>query len=361
MRVGYPIGIEAEATLHTVDGYIDTDRGRGALLGLCVGDALGTTLEFTTPAAVPLPELMSGPHRHIVGQGPFRLVAGQVTDDTQMACCIAASLMTQGRFDAEDVAARYLGWRLFAFDIGGQTSASLSQVSMGVAAEFAGHEVWLERHRNAAGNGSLMRTAPIAVFFANHPDRRRAASLDDSTITHFDPRCQIACAAFNAAIAQALTTETDPYRMTEVAGREVRAAASLLIERYPEERATIKAAEKDLMTDLDSAADANPRLYGPEIHLLNHAGYVRVGFRLAFWHLLHSRSLEDALIDVVNRGGDADTNAAITGALLGAAYGESAIPAEWSACVLEALQNGDNESPLRDAYHPKLLLRMVPL
>lgn len=356
----YPIGLDADTPVVTAPAVVDTDRARGVLFGLCVGDALGTTLEFTKPSATPLPALVRGPHRTMIGRGPFSVSPGQVTDDTQMACCLAASLMARGHLDLEDVTSRYLGWRLYAFDIGNQTSTALSQLALGVPADVAGQEMWVEGQRRMAGNGSLMRTAPIGVFFADRPEERRRASLEDSAITHFDPRCQLACASFDAAIAEAVTNTPDPYRMTELAGAEIRIAARYLIERHREESQAIRAAEKALLTDLDSAADSDPHLYGPEIHLLHHAGFVRVAYRLAFWHLLHTRSFEDAVIDVVNRGGDADTNGAITGALLGAVYGESGIPPEWRERVLDALSGEQGAGPLGSAYHPQLLLRMVP-
>jgi ADP-ribosylglycohydrolase len=359
MSWAYPIGLHADTPVITAPAVVDPDRGRGVLLGLSVGDALGTTLEFTSPSATPLPRLVGGPHRTMVGRGPFSVSPGQVTDDTQMACCLAASLMTHGRLDVEDAAARYLGWRLYAFDIGKQTSAALSQLALGVPADVAGQEIWLEGRRRPAGNGSLMRTAPIGLFFADRPDERRKASLDDAVITHFDPRCQLACASFNTAIAEGVTGAADPYRMTELAGAEIRASARLLLERHREESQAIRAAEKELLHDLDSAAASDPHLYGPDIHLLHHAGFVRVAYRLAFWHLLHTRSFEDALIDTVNRGGDADTNGAITGALLGAVYGESGIPAAWRQVVLDALGDDRGAGPLATAYHPHLLLRMV--
>jgi ADP-ribosyl-[dinitrogen reductase] hydrolase len=360
MSWAYPIGLAADEAVATAPAAVVPDRGRGVLLGLSVGDALGTTLEFTSPSAPPLPALVRGPHRTIIGRGPFSVSPGQVTDDTQVACCLAASLMVHGQLDLDDVSARYLGWRLYAFDIGNQTSAALSQLALGVPPDVVGHELWLEGHRRLAGNGSLMRTAPIGVFFADRAEERRKASLEDSAITHFDPRCQLACASFNAAIAEAITSEPDPYRMIELAGAELRASSRDLLARHQEESQAIRAAEKDLLRDLDAAADSNPRLYGPEIHLLHHAGFVRVAYRLAFWHLLHTRSFEDALIDVVNRGGDADTNGAITGALLGAVYGESGIPAQWRQCVLEALVGDQAAGPLASAYHPILLLRLVP-
>src|SRR5215831_18171931 len=94
------------------------DRAQGALLGLACGDALGTTLEFSELDGPPFPMLARGPHRNITGGGPFGVLPGQVTDDTQMACCLAASLHERGQFDVSDVGRRYVEWTGHAFDIG---------------------------------------------------------------------------------------------------------------------------------------------------------------------------------------------------------------------------------------------------
>lgn len=163
------------------------DRARGALLGLAIGDALGTSNEFKRTDAPPFPTKATGPQRELIGGGPFSVQPGQVTDDTHMAICLASSLATHGGvLDVDDVAMQYVEWSRHAFDIGAQTSAALRAVASGTSARDAGREVWLARGRSAAGNGSLMRTAPIAVL-ATTPAERRRASLDDSAITHFDP------------------------------------------------------------------------------------------------------------------------------------------------------------------------------
>lgn len=333
---------------------MSADRARGALLGLAVGDALGTTLEFKRPAAPAFPTLAAGPHREITGGGPFELAAGQVTDDTQMACCLAASLREHRRFVQGDVARRYAEWWPRAFDVGTQTEAALSAVSRD--ADEAGRAVWLARGKQAAGNGSLMRTAPIGVFFARDPEARRLASLADSTITHYDPRCQLACAALNDAVSAALGGATAREAWAS-ASADLAPAADLATSRRPEDSNLIGAAASSLQTDLDAALRDDPELYGPELHLHRHEGFVRVAFRLAFWEALHVPSFEEALIDVVNRGGDADTNGAIAGCLLGALHGEASIPERWRRTVLEALQSGP-PGPWRDEYHP---LRLIEL
>ena len=321
----------------------------GTLLGLAVGDALGTTHEFESLAAPPFPQLATEGLTGIVGGGPFGLKAGQVTDDTQMACCLFASLSSLGHFDANDVAARYVRWSKVAFDIGTQTSGSLALVAGGELALEAGRTVWLRSGSEAAGNGSLMRAAPIGAFFAASEHERRIAALDESAITHFDPRCRLACAAFNAAIAAGVLGTGDPEMLWQAALDELPLAAELMVGQYEDELDTAVAA---LQADLRAATQNDPELYGPELHLHAHQGFVRVAFRLAFWELLHRSTFRDAVLDAANRGGDADTNAAIVGALVGSRVGIDGIPVEWRRTVLECKPNGSNV--WSTTYHPKI-------
>jgi len=138
------------------------EHARGALLGLAVGDALGTSFEFATLPQPPYPTLATGPAVDVTGGGPFDLTAGQITDDTQMAVCLARSLADHGGLDVDDVGARYVSWTAHAFDIGGLTRASLGRIARGTPAREAGRAEWLASGRRQAGNGSLMRTAPLA-------------------------------------------------------------------------------------------------------------------------------------------------------------------------------------------------------
>src|SRR5438552_13790573 len=142
------------------------DRARGALLGLAVGDALGTTYEFEAITQAPYPTLATGPATDVVGGGPFELEPGQVTDDTQLAVCLARSLAERGGLDVADVARRYVAWCDHAFDIGAQTRASIDRLRNGEPGTSAGLGVWRATERRPAGNGSPMRTAPIAAAYA---------------------------------------------------------------------------------------------------------------------------------------------------------------------------------------------------
>ena len=318
----------------------DLDRARGVLWGQAIGDALGTTNEFDRNP-IPLDDLKGG--------GPFCLEPGQVTDDTHMAICLAESLAERGGYDAEDAARRYVAWSKRTFDIGNQTRATLSQVERGVRALDAGRVVWEATKRDAAANGSLMRCSPLAVFFAEDAAALRRAALDDSSVTHGDPRCRLACAAFLAAIREALVGDASPPSMLAAARRELEGAASELKETPVE---TAQAVEL-LGEDLELATMDDPGL-GREVY--TKAGYVRVAFRLAFHALLHATEFDRDLLRVANLGGDADTNAAIAGALLGARVGEKKIRADWR----ERVERACKKDPLwGDRYHPRRLFRVL--
>ncbi len=327
-------------------------RAQGALLGLAVGDALGTTNEFKTMTAPPFPGLAEGPVADVVGGGPFSLPAGGVTDDTQMAAALAVAVTAAPVLTAHDLAARYLAWREVAFDVGVQIGQCLDHVARGGAAHAAGRAVWEERQRHPAGNGSLMRTAVIGALLAGAPEVRRQATFLDSAITHFDPRCQLACAAFNAAIAHAVGDAPTPASMLQAAARELEVAARALRAHHPDLEREIDQAAAALAADLERARADDPGLYGDEVNLPRMAGFVRVAFRLAWWELLHAPSFTAAVIDAANRGGDADTNAAIVGALWGAYAGVDAIPRAWLGRTLRApgLHAGDLD------LHPRALV-----
>jgi ADP-ribosylglycohydrolase len=326
---------------------IDRDRARGCLLGLAIGDALGAAQEFATPGEYPFLELVSGPHVDIIGGGPFEIPPYGTTDDTAMAACLAGSLVERSCFDVEDVAARYTRWAADAADVGNQTSDVLDRVRSGMPVAEAAAAVWHQKAPPPAGNGALMRTAPIGVAFALSPlEALAVAATDEAAITHWDPRCQLASAGFDAAIATALTSGTTlrPDDLLQAAF-DIKPYAMLRILERDGESSAVVSAGGDIDNDLRAATANDPCLYAHDLHLHDHMGFVRVALRLAFWELFHAPTFEAALIDVVNRGGDSDTNGAITGALLGAYLGESAIPDRWVAPMIHAHASKNVESP----------------
>jgi ADP-ribosyl-[dinitrogen reductase] hydrolase len=372
-------------------------RSRGALLGLAIGDALGAPLRGRNLIAPHFPQLADGLRRNPTGgiikprtgkppdapeQPPFdpeqgfdgipedvpleppllELRKGQVTDETHMACCVAWSLREVKRYDATDVARRLRAWKAHAFDMSDSVREVLDEMDAGppVRVITAGHRIWLRSFRRSCTNGSLARTAPIGVFFAKDDKARQQASFEDSALTHYDPRCQLACVALNAAIAKAITggPQVEPGELITAAQTGLSVGAAALGRSAADYVSEVTYAKSLLMADLEMAQKPDPMLYGPELHLHRHHGHVRIAFRLAFWELLHAPGFENGLVDVVNRGGDADAHGAITGALLGAFHGEEAIPAEWKRLVLESMTTV--RGPLLNIYHPKQLLALVP-
>jgi ADP-ribosyl-[dinitrogen reductase] hydrolase len=364
-------------------------RSRGALLGLAVGDALGAPLRGRNLLAPPFPQLATGPRRNPAGgiikprlpkQEPsldefpeegipedvpleppvLELRKGQVTDETHMACCLASSLREVKSYNAADAARRYRAWKAHSIDMSESVREVLDEMESGLPMLGAGRRVWLRTFRRSCTNGSLARTAPIGVFFAKEDAARMQASFEDSALTHFDPRCQLACVAFNAAIAKAITggAKLEPKDLITAAQTGLSIGAPALARSAADYIEEVTVAKNHLMADLEAAQQNDPMLYGPDLHLHRQYGHVRTAFRLAFWELLHAPNLEAGLVDVVNRGGEADAHGAITGALLGAFHGEEAVPAEWKRLVMEAMSAV--RGPLWNVYHPRHLLALVP-
>ena len=174
------------------------ERYQGCFIGLAVGDAIGTTLEFKPRGSF---ESISD----MVGGGPFYLQPGQWTDDTSMAICLAESLIECEGFDATDQMRRYSRWWKEGinsstgrcFDIGATVANALH------AFESSGDAYSGDTHPMSAGNGSLMRLAPVALYYSEHP-RLFEFVVDSSRTTHGAPECLDACALFAALIARCL-------------------------------------------------------------------------------------------------------------------------------------------------------------
>jgi ADP-ribosyl-[dinitrogen reductase] hydrolase len=161
--------MQSSETLATYSGILRRDRAIGALIGLVVGDAVGTTLEFTSRDTY-------ARLTDMIGGGPFRLERGQWTDDTSMALCLAESLLANRRLDPLDLMRRFCRWRDGGensctgrcFDIGGTVSAALSHF------ERTGDPMAGSSDPNTAGNGSLMRLSPVVIFWARRTRDGRA-------------------------------------------------------------------------------------------------------------------------------------------------------------------------------------------
>jgi ADP-ribosyl-[dinitrogen reductase] hydrolase len=292
------------------------DRFRGALLGLAVGDALGAPAEFLTAAQV---RDSWGVLDEMVGGGCHDVLPGQGSDATEMMLELAESLATRGEFDPEDVVARYRAW--FAAgprDVSFTTRTVMLVLATGTPWDLASRRAYEVLGFPTAGNGSVMRCAPIALRYAADPEARRRVSLRESTITHYDFLAGWSCVALNELLVAAM------------AGR--------LEDSLPAIAAALEPDDSRVATTLRHAVEAE----AAEIHA---AAFVLDSLGAAVWAVLHTSSFEGALVEIVNRGGDCDTVGAVAGALAGARYGASAIPARW----LEPLLVRDRVTAVADA------------
>ena len=281
------------------------DRFRGSLLGLAVGDAVGTTLEFKQPGSfVPIEDM--------VGGGPFHLKSGEWTDDTSMALCLAASLVEQKGFDARDQMERYLRWRDegymssngTCFDIGGTVSSSLSLFER-TGNPFAG-----STHPNTAGNGSIMRLAPVPLLYVSQPGEALEKSAESSRTTHGAQTAIDACRYLGALIVGAVDGESKENLLSPFYSP---------IPNYWQQH--------PLVSELaEVAAGSFKQRHPPAIR---GTGYVVKSLEAALWAFYHSTSFQEGCLLAVNLGDDADTTGAVYGQLAGAFYGESGIPQQW--------------------------------
>jgi ADP-ribosyl-[dinitrogen reductase] hydrolase len=280
------------------------DHYQGSLMGLAVGDALGTTLEFKSPGSFK-------PIKDMVGGGPFRLQPGEWTDDTSMALCLGESLLEKRGFDPADQMKRYCRWfheghrssTGRCFDIGNTVHAALDRFSTSGKA-FSGSQA-----PNTAGNGSLMRLAPVPMFFGNDAAKAIAYCGESSKTTHGAATCVDACRYYGGLIWAAL------------AGVNKAELLSPSFSPLKEALAPVYCEPIQIVAD-GSYKKKNP----PEIR---GTGYVVESLEAALWAFDRSESFEEGCLLAVNLGDDADTTGAIYGQLAGAYYGLGGIPSHW--------------------------------
>ncbi len=266
-------------------------------MGLACGDAVGTTVEFE-------PRGSFSPVTDMVGGGPFSLAPGQWTDDTSMALCLATSLVHRGKFDPVDQMNRYVNWWQWGylsstgecFDIGLTTVKALQRYQV-TGDPYAG-----DADPATAGNGSLMRLAPVALrFLADRRELRRHARLSSMT-THGAREAVDACELFADLLARAMEGEA---------------------------KGSLWATSNDGHLTASVLAAADRSVSGRSIEQIRSSGYCVDSLEAALWCFATTSSFETAVLTAANLGDDADTVAAITGQLAGAHYGASGIPSRW--------------------------------
>ncbi|MCC6626200.1 MAG: ADP-ribosylglycohydrolase family protein [Chloroflexi bacterium] len=287
-------------------------RAQGCLLGQLTGDALGSLVEFKSAAEIA--RLYADGPRTIGPSPVWGTLAGQPTDDSELALLLARVLLMEDGFDAETVAAAYVFWHESTpFDEGATTAQALSALTQArhagqslVAAAAAG------ANQASQANGALMRQSPLAIWGHTLPADELATALDaDTRLTHPNRVCRDASAAFGVALA-AVVRE----------GHDARAAYQTAVAWD-----AAHGASPSVTAALAAAARAMPD-FGPS------SGHVIIALQNAFYQALHAPSFEEGVVATVRGGGDTDTNAAIAGALLGTLHGVAAIPWAWRSAVL---------------------------
>lgn len=287
-------------------------RAQGCLLGQAAGDALGGLVEFDDTDSIK----RRYPHgcRELHDGGTWNNLAGQPTDDTELALLLARSLVHAGRYDRGEVLLAYVDWwnDPRTYDRGSTIGKALSAAARGTTAEE--RLALIERHanRSSQANGSLMRISPVGVFCAGRPDLAAEIALHESRLTHPHPVCGQCCAVYAAAIATAIATGCGPLGAYEEALRQ---AARLEVD--PSVRDVLERARTE-----------------PPVDYYTNQGWVLIALQNAFHQLLKALDLESGLVATVESGGDTDTTGAIAGALLGAVHGRKAIPARWRRTLL---------------------------
>lgn len=281
------------------------DRYLGCLTGLAAGDALGTTVEFQPPESfLPVTGMSGG--------GPFDLKPGEWTDDTSMALCLAESLLAGSGFDPLDQMQRYVRWYRDGywsstgrcFDIGNTVRSALDRF------ELSGNVFSGSTDPHSAGNGSLMRLAPVPMFYASDIQKALHFCGESSRTTHGAPAAIDACRYFGALLVGALLGE----------GKE-----SILEPQYcPLDGYWDKF---PLATEIaEIAAGSYKKRQPPQI---KGSGYVVRSLEAALWAFYRSSNFEEGCLLAANLGDDADTTCAIFGQIAGAIYGYQSIPGAW--------------------------------
>nr|WP_298136541.1 ADP-ribosylglycohydrolase family protein [uncultured Pseudomonas sp.] len=276
-----------------------SDRYAGTLLGLACGDAVGTAVEFC-------PRDTFTPLVDMVGGGPFKLAPGQWTDDTSMALCLAESLLTKNGFDAKDQMGRYLNWWQWGymsstgecFDIGNTVRQALLKYQQ-TNQPFAG-----SIEPETAGNGSLMRLAPVVLFYYPFEQDIAKFTVASSRTTHSAPEATECCRLLGELISKALTGKSKAEVLS------------------PSQTSFIEPKVRSIASG-EYMFKTREQIAG--------TGYSVASLEAAIWCFWRSGSFESAVLDAANLGNDADTTAAIVGQLAGAFYGKSGIPTQWLA------------------------------
>ncbi|MFN6499515.1 MAG: ADP-ribosylglycohydrolase family protein [Nostoc sp. DedQUE01] len=294
------------------------DKIRGVIFGQAIGDALGFGTEWIPKSQVSQ-EYQHGlrsysqiiRYRNVSGWIP-----GDWTDDTDQMLCILDSLLEKGQVDILDIAARFHHWAVTDGMGMGQTVYSVVYSPDFLHNPVAtAKQVWEESGQKAAANGGVMRTSVLGIWEYFWPDKVRHHAELVCQITHYDPRCVGSCVAVSLAISGLLRQEIDIDSLIQTIAIAVQKYHPS-IQEYFHKAATLSLEALDLDEGLNPGEEGG-------------TGYTLKTMGAGFWALKHAQSYEDGILAIIHEGGDADTNAAVAGAMLGARFGYKNIPQQW--------------------------------
>ena len=285
------------------------DRAQGCFLGQIIGDLLGSLVEFKTREEIE--RLFPSGLENAMNSGQVNFLALQPTDDSEMALALARALIKKGRYDKSYVRDSYVRW----------LDSNPPDYGFTVEAGLRGTP-----NIKSQANGALMRISPLGIFGANQNLELVASwAREDAKITHPNPVCVQINELFAMAIAFAIRN-----------GPDVKALYDQIV-RWADERDV-----EPIVRDVVIAAEKNP----PQDYI-THQGWVLIAFQNALWQLLHAPNFKEAIVDTITQGGDADTNAAICGALVGAVYGKRAIPKKWIDIILNCQAEDGGQAAIK--------------
>jgi ADP-ribosyl-[dinitrogen reductase] hydrolase len=300
-------------------------RAQGCLLGQLCGDALGSLVEFQTPAQIR--KRYPKGVRDLEDGGTWNTLAGQPTDDSELALALARSLAAERTYNLSSVRKAYQNWLASGpFDCGMATRRGIGG----------------NPDPNTQANGALMRISPLGIFGAYHEILavEEWARLDAS-ITHPHRVCGDCNALFAGSLAVIVKSGASPSAAYD--------------------RLLTNADRLDVCAEVRRTAISSAKT--PPADYVTKQGWVLVAFGNAIYQLLHAASAEEAIVDTIMRGGDTDTNAAICGALVGAVHGIECLPDRWVKTVLScrpAFDNARARQPRPEAYWPADALSLAP-
>ena len=295
-------------------------RAQGCLLGQLAGDSLGSLVEFEDASTIR--RLYPNGVRDLADGGMWNTLAGQPTDDSEMALALARSLVRIGAFSIDDIRASYVRWyKSRPFDIGSTTACGLKGGPI----------------LDSQANGALMRVSPLGIFgWRMKPQALAKRAADDASLTHPNRICQQVNSLYVTAIGEAIREGPAP---TTVYDQMAARAEQWNVDQAIRER-------------IEQAKTHRPPEYNRQM------GWVLTAFQNALYELLHAPSLE-GVIATVQCGGDTDTNGAICGALLGAVYGREAVPKQWVERIVDCRPTPETTQPRPKEYWPDDVLRLA--